>query len=189
MRLCRRDRLAALLLGLLLAGCARQPPPPEAGPPEVVVCQPYREKVADWDVYTGFVEAKENVEVRAKVQTYIKEVKFTEGDEVEEGDLLYVLDDAPFQADLQTAKGEVETHKAKLNLAEEQLTLFKELVKKGSAAKQDVDKALAAKGEALGGIATAGGKMKAAQVNIAYCQITAPIAGKIGQALLTKGNL
>ena len=67
------------------AGCSKTPPVAPTPPVEVVVSQPVQEQVVDWDTYTGTVAAKESVEVRARVRGHIKEVRFTEGDEIEAG--------------------------------------------------------------------------------------------------------
>src|SRR5262249_31207074 len=91
--------------------------------------------------------------------------------------------------DLKQAKGLLVTWEAKLKAAEEKIAIYKPLAEKGTVAKEELINALAAKGEAIGGIDTARGKIMEAEVNIAYCKIQSPIAGKVGQALLTKGNI
>src|SRR5215211_4108765 len=77
-----------MFLGLaaVALGCAREPPIVQPPPVEVVVSQPVKEKVMDWDVYTGSVESKESVDIRARVTGQIKDVKFVEGTEIKEND-------------------------------------------------------------------------------------------------------
>jgi RND family efflux transporter MFP subunit len=179
--------LLAMAAGFV--GCNHEPPVTAPEPAEVAVSKPASEKIADWDVYTGTVDSKESVNVEARVKGQIKEVLFTEGDEIKKDKLLFVIDDAPFQADLKQAKGQVIRGQEKLKAAEETITIYKPLVEKGTVSRQDMVNALANKGEALGAIATALGKEMEAEVNIAYCKIKAPISGKIGQALLTEGNM
>jgi RND family efflux transporter MFP subunit len=182
-------RILLLALASLALGCKSEPPLAEPDPMEVVMSQPVREKIVDWDTYTGTVESRESVDIRARVRGEIKAVKFKDGDDVKEGELLFVIDDDPFQANLKQAKGLLDAWKAKLKAAEERLAIYTPLVEKGTISKDELNQALGAKGEAIGGIDTANGKIKEAEVNIAYCKITSPITGRIGQALLTKGNI
>ncbi len=181
--------LTFLTAALALAGCTQEPPLAKAPAAEVVVSQPVQEKIADWDTFTGTAEAKESVEIRTRVRGEIKDVLFKEGDEIEAGKILFVIDDNPFQADLKQAKGQLLTWEAKLKAAEEKVAIYKPLAEKGTVSKEELIQALGAKGEAIGGIDSTRGKIMEAELNIGFCKITSPIAGKVGQALLTKGNL
>jgi RND family efflux transporter MFP subunit len=172
-----------------LVGCSGEPPLAQTPPVEVIASQPVQERVADWDTYTGTVEAKEYVEVRSRVRGHIKDVVYKEGDEVDEGDELFLIDSEPFQADLKQAEGQLGTWEAKLKLADEKVALYKPLAEKGTVAKEEYLQAVASQGEAMGGIDSARGKIAETKLNIKYCTVTSPIAGKVGQALLTKGNL
>jgi RND family efflux transporter MFP subunit len=147
------------------------------------------ENIEDWDTYTGTVDAKESVDIRSRVRGEIMEVLFADGEEVKAKKLLVVIDDSPFQADLKQAQGQLETWQAKLKAAEEKIAIYKPLADKGTVAKEELVQAYGAKGEALGGIETAKGKIMEANTNIKYCNIRAPISGKISEALLTQGNI
>jgi membrane fusion protein, multidrug efflux system len=186
-----RRAIRVLLLGTatILSGCSRETPIVQPPPVEVVISQPVNEKISDYDTYTGSVESKESVEIRARVRGQIKEVLFKEGDEIAADKQLFVIDSDPFKADLEQAKGQVATWEAKLKAAEEKIAIYKPLAEKQTVAKEELIQALAAKGEAIGGLGTAQGKVTEANVNIAFCNIQSPIAGKVGQALLTKGNI
>ena len=120
---------------------------------------------------------------------YIKDVKFKEGTEIPFGTELFIIDSAPFEADLQQARGELATWEARLKLAEEKIGFYKKLADMGSISKEELLKVISDKGEAIGGIDSARGKILNAELNIGYCKITAPISGKVGEAVLTKGNL
>lgn len=186
--------IALLWLGIGLQGCSRQPAVAPTPPLEVVVSQPLPpgakpDLIADWDVYTGNLEAKDSVEVRARVRGHVKDVLFTEGEEIAAGTELYELDSEPFQADLKQAKGQLSTWEAKLKLAEEKIAFYKPLADKGTVSKEELLKVLADKGEAIGAIDSARGKILESELNIAFCKITTPIAGKVGAALLSKGDL
>jgi RND family efflux transporter MFP subunit len=170
-------------------GCTREPPLAAPPPLEVVVSQPVTDVISDWDVYTGTVDPKESVEVHSRVRGHIKEVRFKEGEEIAAGTELFVIDSQPFEADLKQAKGELAAWEAKLKFADERLAIYKQLADKRSVSAQEIDKAVADKNEALGNTDTARGKIMAAELNISYCKITAEIAGKVGEAVITKGNL
>lgn len=178
-----------LAIAFATVGCERELPITQPPPVEVVISQPIKEQVADWDTYTGTVDAKESVDIRSRVRGEIKQVSFKEGDEVQENDLLFTIDDDPFQADLKQALGQKETFSAKLKAAEEKIAIYKPLAEKGTVSRDELVQAIGAKGEAVGGIETAKGKIMEAETNIKYCKIRSPIAGKIGQALLTRGNI
>ena len=80
-------------------------PTANAGPPPVVsVSQPVQRQITEWDEYTGRFDAVETVEVRARISGYLTEVRFTDGQEVKEGDLLFVIDQRPFERALELAK-------------------------------------------------------------------------------------
>jgi RND family efflux transporter MFP subunit len=158
-------------------------------PVEVIVSKPVLEEVDDWDFYTGTVDAKEYLEVRARVRGHIKDVRFTEGQEIAAGTDLYVIDSEPFQAELKRAKGELAKYEADLKLAEDKILFYKPLADKGSVSKEELLKVIADKEAALGNIATSRGKILDAELSIGYCTIKSEIAGKVGEALYTKGDL
>jgi len=176
-------------LPAILLGCSGEPPLAQPPPVEVVVSHPVSQNIVDWDTYTGTVQARETVEVRARVNGHVKEVRFREGEEIAEGAELFILDSEPFKAELKKAEGEKATWEARLKLAEEKIAFYKPLADKGSVAKEELLKVLADKGEALGGIDVSKGKILDAELNIGYCKINASIAGKVGEALLTKADL
>src|ERR1700722_18312887 len=161
-----RNAKGIFLLGLVItaAGCSREAPLAPTPPLEVVVSQPLPpgakpELIADWDVYTGNVEAKDFIKVNSRVKGHVKSVQFTEGEEIAAGTELYLIDSEPFQADLKQAKGQLVTWEAKLKLADEKIAFYKPLADKGSVSKEELLKVISDKGEALGSIDTARGKI------------------------------
>jgi RND family efflux transporter MFP subunit len=177
--------------GLLLValGCSREQPLAEAPPPEVIVAHPVKDLISDSDVYTGTVQAKDSVEVRARVRGHILKVLFKEGDEIDRGAELFEIDSEPFKADLKQAEGQLTTLQARLKVSEQNLTMYETLLKKDATSKEEYNKAVSAVGEALGAIDSTKGKIMDAQLNIGYCKINAPIAGRVGESLLSKGDL
>src|ERR1043166_8161071 len=180
-----------VVLGLatVTSGCRPNSGAVKPPPADVVISQPVSAKITDYDTYTGTVDARESVEVKSRVRGHIKEVRFKEGDEIAAGTVLFVIDSDPFKADLEAAQGQLKSWEGKLKAAEDKVAIYKPLAEKGTVAKDEVVKAVGERDEALGGIDTTKGKILEAQLNIGYSTITAPIAGKIGEAKLTKGNL
>ncbi len=184
------NRFSPILLVLgVTFGCTTEPELAPTPPVEVIVSQPIKGKIEQWDTYTGLVDSEESVEIRARVRGEIKEVRIKGGEEVKENDVLFVIDSDLYKAEKMQAQGTLESWDAKLKVAEEKIAIYKPLVEKGSAAKQDLDQAIANKGEATGGVLTTKGKLKEVDLNIGYCTIKSPIAGRVGRAMLTKGNL
>ena len=181
--------LAGLALAMAISGCNRNADTVKPDPVAVTIALPVSEKIVDYDVYTGTVDARESVDVKSRVRGYIKEVRFKEGDEIEAGAVLFVIDSDPFKADLEVAQGQKKAWEAKLKAAEDKVAIYKPLAEKGTVAKEEVIKAVGDRDEAIGNIATTEGKILDAKLNIGYCTITAAIAGKVGEAKLTKGNL
>jgi RND family efflux transporter MFP subunit len=186
--------IAAFGVAVALLGCSRETPLNPTEPLDVVVAQPQPpgakpDLITDWDVYTGNVEAKDSVEIRARVRGHIKKILFTEGKEISAGEELFLIDSEPFQADLKQAKGQLATWEAELKLADEKIAFYKPLAEKNTISKEELLKVFADKSKAQGEIDKAKGKILEAELNISYCQINSPIAGKVGEALLSTGDL
>src|SRR5690242_13514401 len=90
-----------------ITGCKKPAAPPAPPPATVTVAKPIQREVIEWDEYTGFLEPKEKVDVRARVSGYVQEASFEEGGIVKEGDLLFVIDERPFKAELAAAQADV----------------------------------------------------------------------------------
>src|SRR6516164_9946094 len=107
-----------LIVAPLLAGCDNKPAANAAPPPPpVTVARPLQKTITEWDEYTGRFTAIETVEVRARVSGFIDSIHFNEGQMVRRGDLLFVIDQRPYELAVEQAKAEVERAKAKLEIA------------------------------------------------------------------------
>lgn len=115
--------IPALCLALLCSvGCNRSESEQVAPPPvTVTVAQPVRKKIVEWDAYTGRLEAVEFVEVRARVSGYLQPIHFDEGQIVQRGDLLFVIDPRPFEAQLDAAKASMSQAKSQVSQTEAEL--------------------------------------------------------------------
>src|SRR5215472_7308790 len=183
--------LAAALLAVSLAGCGQAPPASQAAapPPPVTVAQPVKRTVTDWDEFTGRFDAVEEVQVRARVGGYVTSVEFKDGDMVHKGDLLYVIDSRPFEAVAAQADGQLADARAKTELAKRDLDRGLALVTTSAVSEQLVDQRRQALQAAHAAETVAEGALKAAQLNIEFTHVLAPITGRVSRHLVSAGNL
>jgi RND family efflux transporter MFP subunit len=166
--------LLMLIAPIILLSCSRSQPP-AAPPPRVTVSQPQVATVTNWDEYPGHLEAVEMVEIRPRVSGYIDSIHFTDGAEVKAGDLLFVIDPRPYQAEL-------DRDQARFELAENDLQRAEALRGTKAISEEEYDSRSKAAREAKAAL-------DAARLNLEYTRITAAINGKIGRRLVTAGNL
>jgi len=180
----------AIVLAVALAGCERQQQAAAAPPPPpVTVTQPVKRTVTDWDEFTGRFEAVEEVQVRPRVGGSVTSVEFKDGDMVHTGDLLYVIDSRPFEAVAEQANGQLADARAKTELAKRDLDRGLSLVQTSAVSEQVVDQRRQALQAAHAAEMQAEGALKAAQLNIEFTHVLAPITGRVGRHLVTAGNL
>jgi RND family efflux transporter MFP subunit len=186
-----RKSAAGLLLltacAALLASCA---PPPRPAPPraKVTIASPCLTTVTNWDEYPGHLEAVEMVEIRPRVAGYIDSIHFQDGAEVKAGDLLFVIDPRPYQAELeqvQARRRQAETH---LELTRSDLKRAEALKGTKAISEEEYDSRSNAVRESEAALAAAKANEATARLNLDYTQIKAPVSGKIGRRLLTVGN-
>ncbi|MBV8456573.1 MAG: efflux RND transporter periplasmic adaptor subunit [Acetobacteraceae bacterium] len=139
--------------------------------------------------FVGRVEAKERVDIRARVTGFLQAVLFNEGDHVEEGQILYEIEPDSFKAAEMHARGALLQAQARFANATVQRVRSEELVKSKAAAQSELDRRVAEEKSAQGDIVSADANLKSAQINLGYTQIVAPISGEIGRSKYTKGNL
>ena len=191
MRSPRRLRigLGLLLCAMALAGCQPRnkfvPPPPA----KVTVAKPIERAIADSIEFTGNTKATESVEVRPRINGYLNAVSFEDGTNVEKGALLFEIEPAPFQVELDKANAELKRAEAALQLANADYTRAQELSQRNVIAQADFDTKEAQLATAKAGVESAQAAVKQAQLNLSYTKIRAPITGRIGRHLVDAGNL
>ena len=183
--------LAAVLLAVSLAGCGQSPPASQAAtpPPPVTVAQPVKRTVTDWDEFTGRFDAVEEVQVRPRVGGYVTSVEFKDGDIVRAGDLLYVIDSRPFEAVAEQANGQLSDARAKVELAKRELDRSLSLTLNQTVTESTVDQRRQSLQAAHAAEMQAEGLLKAAQLNVEFTHVLAPITGRVSRHLVTAGNL
>lgn len=190
-------RAAAPALAVLaLAGCGAKdaatgapgaggmPPPPPVG---VITVAP--QTVALQTELPGRVEALRTAQVRARVNGVVLKRQFTEGSEVRAGQPLFLIDPAPYQAALDSASAQLARAQAGLAQATATAERYKPLAEARAISQQDYVNAQAAQKAAEADVAAGRAAVQTARINLGYTQVAAPIAGRIGRALVTEGAL
>ncbi len=176
----------------LLAGCGSESPTgptTAAPPPSVIVVKAETKPVEEQAQFVGRVVAVDKVELRARVQGFLKERRFAEGQQVAVGELLFEIEPDQYQAIVQQRQADVAKAKADALNADAQLARGQELLKSKNIAASQVDELKAAASIAEAGIAQAEAALAAAELDLGYTKVTAPVAGRIGLAKYTVGNL
>lgn len=180
--------LSCILFCAALPGC-NQEKTTEAPPPTVTITSVREAEIQDFVIFTGRTDAIETVEVRARVSGYLTETKFKDGQDVKKGDVLFIIDPRPYQADLDRAQGEFDRAQADLQLAALEFNRARELRIKNAVSAQDFDSKSAAYLKAQGAQAAAKAALDTAKLNLEFTTITAPINGQTSKAAVTPGNL
>jgi membrane fusion protein, multidrug efflux system len=181
--------LFAVAAALSACGDGKQAAQPTAGPPPAVtVVRSVEEDIRPQYRFTGRIEAIYRVELRARVDGFLEKRLFTEGADVKEGELLFVIEKGLYQAAVDEAKATIVTAEASLKLADVDFSRQSELVQKSVGAQARLDEAVAKLGQARGALLQAKATLEKAQLNLGYTDIHAPIAGRIGRANVSVGN-
>jgi RND family efflux transporter MFP subunit len=173
---------------VLCAACSRPAAPPEALP-TVEVAPPLTQRVADWDDYSGRFEPVDAVEVRPRVSGAIESVHFEDGQLVQQGELLFVIDPRPYAAALAYAKAQVAGAHAKLANADAELKRAKALVGAKLVSESDTEVRVAAQQQAAAELAAAEASVQTQELNLSFTRVTAPLAGRISYRRLAPGNI
>ncbi len=181
--------LAATLLGLL-AGCETRsnefvPPPP----PKVTVAQPVTQPVRDYVEFTGTTRPTATVDLRARVNGYLREINFEDGAIVHKDDILFLIEQKPFRVAVQAAQAQLQKAEASLQLEQATYARTSELVQRRAVSPQDLDVQKAKLATAQADVAAAEATLTLAQQQLDYTEVRAPITGRIGRHLVDIGNL
>jgi multidrug efflux system membrane fusion protein len=166
---------------------AQQGGPPPV--PAVTVAQPLAKRVTLWDEYSGRAEAVARVEVRARVSGYIDNVRFKDGALVKQGDPLFTIDKRPFELAVEAARAEVTRQQAQVQLATAEVERAEPLAKSRVMSEQVFDQRKANLSVAQATLLAAQASLKTAELNLEWCDVTAPIAGRISDKKVDAGNL
>jgi RND family efflux transporter MFP subunit len=179
-----------VILSVLLAaaGCKKSSAP-QQGPLPVNVVTVIEKEVNEWDEFTGRLEAVESVDIRPRVSGYITEIHFEAGAIIKKGDLLYVIDPRPYQADFDRAAAEFERMQAQLKLAQIELDRAKDLRTKNTISASEFDQKAATYQGSSAAARSAEAAKNSAALNLEFTEIKSPIDGRVSDARITLGNL
>lgn len=181
-------------LALALVGCDEgeaqsSATAPAAPPPAVTVATVTGRDVTPTSTFTARVEAVDSVDLRARVPGYLERQLFREGAEVKAGDLLFVLEKEPYQATISEIEATITRARSSLRLADLEVDRQGQLVRRQATAQQKLDEAEAKQGEARGDLLRQQAALEKAQLDLSYTDIKAPLAGRIGRARYSVGDL
>jgi RND family efflux transporter MFP subunit len=186
----RIRNLVLFLVGtLVLAACGADAQAPQQQATPVSVAQVVEREVTEWDEYTGRLEAVESVEIRARVAGVVEQVAFEEGKGVKKGDLLFVIDPRPFQAEVARARAELERVRSQQQLARSDLARSEKLLSTQAISQEEYDSRVAGQRSTTAALRAAEAALEVAQINLGYTRVTSPIDGRVGRAEVTLGNL
>jgi len=182
----------ALVVLVQLTGCTRgeTATPAAAVPaPSVSVATVVSRQISDSDEFTGRFEAVERVEIRPRVTGYIASVNFVQGREVNKGEVLFVIDQRPYEADLKHAEAELEQARSQLSLATSEQERAKKLLAAHAISREELESRESALEQAHANVTGAQAAVDSAQLNMSFTRVTAPITGVVSRAEITAGNL
>ncbi|WNC94135.1 efflux RND transporter periplasmic adaptor subunit [Paraburkholderia sp. FT54] len=161
----------------LLAACKKQPAAPAAAAPEVTVTTVVqRDTPVDFE-FTAQTQSSREVEIRARVDGFLDKRLYVEGQLVRAGQTMFQMDRKPFEAALQTAKGQLAQQEARLQVAKANLARVEPLAAQNALSKKDLDDAIGNEKQSLAAVIAAKGEVDTAQLNLGYTTIKSPLAG------------
>ena len=183
-----RSALLAALLGAVACGKKKEEPkaPP---PPEVTVTDVVQKDVEVGGELTATLRGYEDIEIRARVEGYLKSVDYKEGSEVKKGQLLFTIDDQPYRAKLAEAKGDLARTQSALSKADLDVKRFTPLAEQRAISQAELDNAIAAQRSARAQVDASKANVEKAALDLGYCRLTSPMDGLAGQAQRKVGDL
>jgi membrane fusion protein, multidrug efflux system len=176
-----------LLLVFLPIASSAQPAP--GGPPAVGVVRAEKQQITQSNEFVGRIQSIGRVSLVARVTAFLEKREFVEGTEVKKGDLLYQLEQPPFQAQVDANKATVAQLEAQHNFAAQQLARSQYLIKTPAGQQQQVDQDISNERSLAAQVASAKAQLDIAQINLDYTEIRAPIDGRISATAVTEGNV
>jgi len=181
--------VATMAAGLIACGGEGGPGGPQIPPAAVSVAEVIQRSITDWDDFTGRVEAVDHIEIRPRVAGYLDAIHFREGGVVSAGDLLFTIDDREYTATVNVARANLERAQTRVELAQQELDRSERLIAARAISAEELDQR---RGEMLQAVAdtnSSEAQLVQAELNLSFANITAPIDGRIGAALIRPGNL
>lgn len=163
--------------------------PPAAPPPSVTVTRVLATRLPDVRERVGQVQAVEDVDLRARIEGFLEERRFEEGTDVERGEILFVIERAPYETRVARAEAELARAQAQLQEARLELGRTRELKRKSVAPQAALDAATARAAAAAAEVFASEAALREARLDLGYTEIRAPVAGRVGRAFFSAGDL
>lgn len=160
-----------------------------AAPLPVTTAKPLVKEIVEWDEFTGQFAAVDEVDIRARVSGYLESIHFTDGQMVKEGDLLFVIDPRPFEISLTSSQAALNSAKARVDLAKQQLARAGKLKKDDFVSQSTLDQRLQEMLSASSDAEVATAAIASDKLNLSFTRVTAPMSGRIGTHEVSVGNL
>ncbi|WP_431282796.1 efflux RND transporter periplasmic adaptor subunit [Humitalea sp. 24SJ18S-53] len=178
-------------LALLASVSTTQPVLAQGAPPAppVTVANPLSRSVQQWDEHTARIEPAARVEIRPRVSGQVMQVHFQDGAPVRAGDLLFTLDQRPFQIAVASAEAEVARNEARVTVAVQQVNRYAPLVERRFSSESDMDNRRSVLREAQAGLAASRAALRQAELDLEFSEIRAPRDGRVSDRRVDAGNL
>lgn len=163
--------------------------PAAAGGPPISAASVIEKQIEQTQEFSGRLEAIEHVDIRSRVGGFITEVNFKPGSEVKKGDVLFVIDPRPYQAEMDRAQAAASSASAKAELAKLELARSEKLLGEKAIAQREYDESASSMKELDANARAAAASYEAAKLNLSYTQVRSPIDGRVSKAEITIGNL
>jgi membrane fusion protein (multidrug efflux system) len=182
-------RRAALVALLAASACGKKEEPKAPPPRNVQVAQVVQRDVPIGSELTGTIKGFEDVEIRARVEGYLKTIDYREGSEVKKGQLLFTIDDSQYRTKVASARGALARAQAAYGKADTDVKRFRPLVEQRAISQAELDNALSAQRSAAAQVDAARADAEKAELDLSYCRVTSPITGLAGKAERKPGDL
>lgn len=158
-------------------------------PPPVTVSKPLVKDIIEWDEYPGQFKAVDAIDVRARVSGYLEQIHFTDGQMVNQGDLLFSIEKRPFEIARDSAEAQLAEANAQLSLANRNLKRYEKMREGNIVGEADYDDRVEAVSAAKAAVAVALAQVRDADLNLGYTEIRSPVTGRISRHEVSVGNL
>ncbi|SDF61065.1 MULTISPECIES: efflux RND transporter periplasmic adaptor subunit [unclassified Duganella] len=181
------------LAAFTLSGCgeanSKAAEAPAAGGPPVSAAAVVEKTITETQEFSGRLEAIDQVQIRPRVSGFITAINFKPGSQVKKGDVLFVIDQRPFQAEASRAEAAANSARAKADLAKVELTRAEKLLADKAIAQREYDASASGYKQLDADARAAQAQYENAKLNLSYTQVTSPINGRVSKAEITLGNL
>jgi membrane fusion protein, multidrug efflux system len=174
-------------IAVLGGGCSKEAPPPQRPAPEITVVTVQPKDIPWTPSFVAQTESSRQVNIVARVSGYLDKIAYQEGEVVKEGQLLFQLDPKPFQAQLDSARGELQAQQARFTTAQANLGRVKPLAQQNALSQSDLDRAQGEFDSAKAAVYSAQAKVTEAELNLGYTTIRSPVNGLASRSLQRQG--